>query len=140
MPPGLAGLPDFGGAASFDDKDDFFIKVPFDVERTGSRHFDHVASPKPLGAVKLNIAAAAAETAPGRKRQVLHAPHADAAIDRHPFGVHEAVIGHRSAIELAETGVFAGLGFMPVRLMRGVVHGRDLNYPPLLPPIISLFR
>src|SRR5260370_27078773 len=136
MPPDLAVLPDFGGPAPFDDKHDFFIEVPFDVECAGSRHFDHVASPKPLRSVKLNIAAAAAETGPRRKRQVLHAPHADAAIDRHAFGVHETVVGPGSAIELPETGVFAGLGFMPVQLMRGIVHGRPLcgTYTSALAP------
>src|SRR5215468_5407218 len=125
--PGLAVLPDFSGAASFDDEDDLFIEMPLDVERAGGRHLDHVAAPKTLCAVKLDKAAAAAEPRPRCERQILHPPHADAAIDRHAFGVHEPVVGHGSAIELAETGVFAGRWFMPVGLMRGIVHGSDLN-------------
>ena len=129
MPLGLALLPDFGGAAAFDDEHDLLIKMPLDIERAGGRHLDHVAAPQAFGAVELDVAAASAEPLPRHERQILDAPHADAAIDRHAFRLHEAVIGHGRAFELAEAGVLAGLGFVPMDLVWRVVHGKFLARP-----------
>ena len=118
----LPFLPDFGRAAAFDDQHDLLVEMPLDIERAGARHLDHIHAPQALGAVELDVAAAPAEPLPRRHRQVLHAPHADAAIDRHALRFHEAVVGHRLALELAEAGVLAGLGLVPMDLIGRVVH------------------
>ena len=105
----LALLPDLGRAAAFDDEHDFFIEVPLDIERAAAGHFDDIEAPQAFGAEELDERAAAAEPLPRYQRQVLHLAHADAAVERHAFGLHETVIGHRLALELSEAGVLAGL-------------------------------
>ncbi len=121
--PGLALLPDFGGAAAFDDQTDLLVEMPLDVERARARHLDHIHAPQAFGAEELDVAAAPALPLPGRERQILHAPHADAAIDRNALRLHEAVVGHRLAQELAEACVLAGLRLVPMDLIGRVVHG-----------------
>src|SRR5689334_11519393 len=123
VPPGLSLLPDFGGAAAFYDQTDFLVEVPLDVERTRTRHLDHIHAPEAFGAKELNVAAAATLSLPRRERQILHPPHADAAIDRNALRLHEAVVGHRLAQELAEACVLTGLGLVPMDLIGCVVHG-----------------
>src|SRR5437879_5472010 len=83
--PGLPLLPDLSGAAPFHDQADLLVKVPLDIERARARHFDHIHAPQAFGAVELDVAAAAALPLPGRERQILHPPHANAAIDRDAF-------------------------------------------------------
>ena len=102
VPLALALLPDLGRAAAFDDEHDFLVEMPLDIERAGARHFDDIDAPQALGAEELDVGAAAAEPLPRLQRQILHAAHADAAIDRHAFGLHEPVIGQRLALEFAE--------------------------------------
>src|SRR5262249_10641548 len=87
------------------------------------RDFDEVKAPQSLGAEELDIRAAAAEPLPRRQRQVLHAANPDAAIDPHALGLHEAVVGHRRALELAVSGGLAGFRFRPVRLIGSVGDG-----------------
>ena len=96
---------------------DLLVEVALDIERAGARDLHHIHAPQPFGAVELDVAAAAAEPLPRRHRQILHAPHADAAIDRNALRLHEAVVGHRLAQELAKAGVLAGLGLVPVDLV-----------------------
>ena len=119
----LAFLPDFGRAAAFDHEHDLLVEMPLDIERARTRHLDDVHPPQALGAVELDVRAAPAEPLPRRHREIVHARDADAAIDRHAFGFHEAVVGQLRPLERAEAGVFAGLRFMPVRCGRRVVHG-----------------
>src|SRR5262249_17656197 len=76
----------------------------------------------PWRAVELDIGTAPAEAPPVRQRQILHAAHADAAIDRDAFGLHEAVVRHRRPLEGAVAGVLAGGGLVPVHLVGGIVH------------------
>src|SRR5262245_39170990 len=127
VPPRLPFLPDFGGAAPFYDQADLLIEMPLDIERARTRHLDHIHAPQALGAVELDIAAAAALPLPRRKRQVLHASDADAAIDRDALRLHEVVVGHRLAQKLAIACVLAGLGLVPMVLVRRVVHGNTSN-------------
>ena len=47
---------------------------------------------------------------------------ANAAIDRHAFVLHEAVVRQFWAPEIAKTGVLAGFGLVPMRLFNRVVH------------------
>src|SRR5262249_10295859 len=75
------------------------------------------------GAEEWNRGAATAEPLPRRQRQVLHTANPDAAIDRHALRLHETVVGHRRAFELARSGVLAGFRFVPVHLIGSVVHG-----------------
>ena len=98
--------------------------MALDIERTGARHLDHVHAPQPLGAVELDVRAAPAQPLPWLHRQILHAVNTDAAIDRHALRLHEDVVGHRLAQELAKARVLAGLGLVPVFLIGDVVHGR----------------
>src|SRR5437867_5388722 len=123
VPPRLPLLPDFGGAAPFHDQADLLIEMPLDIERARARHLDDIHAPQPFGAVELDVAAAAALPFPGRERQVLHAPHADAAIDRDAFRLHEVVIRHWLTQELAVAGVLASLGLVPMDLIGRVMHG-----------------
>src|SRR5262245_35114740 len=69
------------------------------------------------------IGAAAAEPLPGRKRQILHAPHADAAIDGHALRFHETVVGHRCPLERPVSSILSGFRLVPMHLVRGIVHG-----------------
>src|SRR5262249_29362287 len=78
--------------------------------------------PRPLVAGGGKKAPAPPEAPPVRQRQILPAAHADAAIDRDAFGLHEAVVRHRRPLEGAVSGVLAGGGLMPVHLMWGIVH------------------
>jgi hypothetical protein len=96
--------------------------MPLDVQRAGARHFDHVETPQSLGAEQLDEGAAAAEPRPRHQRQILHPAHADAAIAGHTFRLHEAVIGQRLALELAEACVLARLGFMPMDAVGCIMH------------------
>jgi hypothetical protein len=121
--PGLPLLPDLGGTAAFYDQADLLIKVSLDIERARARHLDHIHAPQAFGAKELDVAAAPALPLPGRERQILHSPHADAAKDRNALRFHEAVVGHRLAQELAEACVLAGLRLVPVDLIGRVVHG-----------------
>src|SRR5262249_23648636 len=125
--PVLPFLPDLRRSAAFDHEHDLLVEMPLLVERTGRRNLDHVAAPQALGAVELDVAAAPAEPPPWRDRQALHAPHADAAIDRDALGLHEAVVRHLRALECAEAGVLAGLRFVPMDLVRRVVHQKNAN-------------
>src|SRR6516165_780940 len=127
VPPALTLLPDLGGATTLDDKRDLLIQMPLHVERTSGRDLDHIAAPKTLGAIKLDVGAAATQPLPGRHRQILHAPHADAAIDRHALRLDEAVIRHQRSLESSKAGVLSGLGLVPVNLVRGIVHRRLLR-------------
>src|SRR5215470_14258010 len=97
--------------------------MALNVERAGRRDLDDVEAPQALGAEELDKGAAPAEPRPIRERQVLHPAHPDAAVDRNAFGLHEAVVRHRRALELAVAGVLAGLRLVPVHLVGGVVHG-----------------
>src|SRR5262249_24487798 len=121
MPPGLAFLPYLGRTAALDHEYDLLVKMALDVERAGTRNFDHIHAPQTFGAVELDVAAASAKTFPRHHRQILHSPHADAAIDPNAFRLHEAVIGHRLAQELAESCILAGLRFMPMGSIGRVV-------------------
>src|SRR5262249_5287681 len=93
------------------------------VEGAGGGFLEGVRAPQPRGAKELNIGAAPAEPLPRRQRQILYAANPDAAIDRHALGLHEAVVGHRRALELAVAGVLARFRFVPVHLIGSVVHG-----------------
>src|SRR5262245_3076842 len=104
MPFGLALLPDLGGAASLDHEHHLLVEMPLGVERAGAGDLDHVHAPQPFGAEELDIGTAPAKPRPRLHRQVLYAPDTDAAEDRHTLGLHEAVIRHRLAPELAEAG------------------------------------
>src|SRR5882757_7695616 len=120
---GLAFLPDLRGAPALHDKDDLLIKMAFDIERAGAWNLRHIHAPQPFGAVELDVTAASAETLPRRYRQILDATHANAAKYRNAFRLHETVIGHRLAQEFSEARILAGLRFMPMGLVGGVVHG-----------------
>src|SRR5262249_11375424 len=124
-------LPDFGRAPAFDDEHDLLVEVMLDVERPGRGNLDHVHAPEAFGTVELDIGPTSAKPSPWRHRQVLHPPYADAAVDRHTLRLHEAVVGHRFAQELAETRVLAGLGLVPMdligRVMHGIILGRSLS-------------
>ena len=124
----LALLPHLGGAAAFDHQHDFFVEMPLDIQRAGAGHFDDVKPPQSFGAEQLDERAATAEPRPGHERQILHPAHADAAIARHAFGLHEAVIGQRLALEFSEAGVLARLRFMPMGAIGGVVHDNVSSY------------
>src|SRR5262249_3924103 len=126
VPLALPFLPDLGGAAAFAHEPALFVEVPLHVERAGGGNFDEVKAPQPLGAEELDIRAAAAEPLPRRQREILYAANPDTAIDRHALGLHEAVVRHRRALELAVSGVLAGFRFVPVHLIGSVVHG----FPP----------
>src|SRR5204863_55264 len=78
----VALLPDFGRAATLDDEKDLLVHVLLGVERARGRDLHDIAAPLGLGAVKLDIVAAAAGALPGRERQVLHFAYADAAEHR----------------------------------------------------------
>ena len=119
----LAFLPYLGGAAAFDHEHDFLIHVPLDVERAGAGHLDDVHAPEALGAEQLDERTAAAEPLPRHQRQILHPAHADAAIAGHAFGLHEAVVRQRLALEFAKAGVLPCLRLVPVDLIGRVVHG-----------------
>ncbi len=111
----------------------FLVEVPLDIQRAGAGDLHDIATPKSFGAVELYIGSATAQPAPRSHRQILHPPHADAAIDRDTFCLHETVIGHRLARERAETGVFTRLRFMPMDLIRTIVHVVPLRYRVRLP-------
>src|SRR4051794_32932738 len=96
--------------------------MPLDIERAGARDFDHVSTPDPLGAVKLDVTTAPAEPLPFRERQVLHTAHTNTAIEWHPLGFPEGVVGHRLTQEFAAACVFAGLGLVPMDLIGRAVH------------------
>src|SRR5438874_6569987 len=121
---GLAVQPDFGGSTSFDNERDLFIKMFFAVERACAGHLDHIHAPQAFGAIELDVAPAPAEPLPWRHRQILHPSHADAAEDRHPFRLHETVIGHLRTLEGSEAGVLTCAWLMPVDLVGFVVHLR----------------
>ena len=111
----LAALaPDLGGAAAFDDEANLLKKMALGVERTARGDLDDVLAPQPLGAEQLDIAAATTEPLPGCERQVEHGPDADVAVDRNALALHELVVGHRRARELAFACDLAGLGLVPV--------------------------
>src|SRR3954470_24943816 len=95
-------LPNLGRAPALDHENDFFIEMPFGIERTGAGDLHDVAAPKAFRAVKLDVGSAPAEAAPWLHGQVLHPAHADAAIDRHALRFHEAVVGHGLSLERAE--------------------------------------
>jgi len=52
---GLAFLPDFGRAASFDDEDDLLVKMLVGVERAGARDLHDIGAPQALRAEELDI-------------------------------------------------------------------------------------
>jgi hypothetical protein len=123
----LAFLPDFRRAAPLDDEHGLLVEVTLDIERPAGRYFDNIKAPEGFDAEKLDIGALAAEALPGLHRQVLHLMHADAAIDRHAFVFHEPVIGALGSSELADAGVLARLGFVPMGPRSVVMHGRPRN-------------
>src|SRR5947207_14959512 len=78
----VALLPDFGRAATLDDEKDLLVHVLLGVERARGRDLHDIAAPLGLGAVKLDIVAAAAGALPGRERQVRPLASAAAATHR----------------------------------------------------------
>src|SRR5260370_688900 len=102
------------GAPHVDHEIDFLIEVLLGLECARARHLDHVAPPFALGAVKLNISAAAAEPSPRRQRQVLHLADPDIAKHRNALGLHEEVVGRLRPAELAEAGALARRGILTV--------------------------
>src|SRR4030081_627372 len=101
--------------------------MALDIERASARDLDDIATPQSFRAVELDIASAPAQPMPRLHGQVLHPPHSYAAIDRNTLRLHEAVVEHWLASKLAKPPVLAGLGFMPVRLIRIIVHGVPLR-------------
>ena len=103
----VAFLPDFRGAAAFDDEEDFLVHVLLRIKRTTRGHFNHIAAPFRFRAVELDEMAFATATLPVEERQVLHLADANAAEDRNALGFHPRIIGGRLFLELAEA-CFAG--------------------------------
>src|ERR1051326_6949524 len=105
--------------------------MPLHVESTGSRNLHHVETPKALRAIELDIAAASPQALPGTHRQILHAPYADAPVDRHTFRFHEPVVGHLRPLERPEACVLPRFRLMPMGLTWRIVHSlcsRFSNY------------
>ena len=121
--PDLAFLPDFRRATAFDDHHDLLIEMALDLQRATGRNLDHIHAPQAFGAIELHIGAAPAEALPRRHGQVEHGAAADAAMTGNALRLHEAVIGHGRALELAKACVLAGLGFVPVLAFVVMRHG-----------------
>src|SRR5262249_29391961 len=88
----------------------------------GARNLDHVAAPAPFGPVELNERAVAAHPVPALERHVLHAPHADSAINRDALRFHVVVVRRIGPLPGAVPGVLQPFGFVPVGIGR-IVHG-----------------
>ena len=114
--------PDLGRAAAFDHVVHFLVEMLFSIERAGARHLDHVAAPFAFGAVELDVGAFAAHALPRRHRQVLHLAHADIAVDRHAFRLHEQVVGCLRAVEFAEACAVDAGRLVPVGLVTQFMH------------------
>src|SRR5204862_4687612 len=123
----VALLPDFGRAATLDDEKDLLVHVLLGVERARGRALHDIAAPLGLGAVKLDIVAAAAGALPGRERQVLHFAYADAAAHRDALGRHEGVVGGGLFLELAESGLARARRLVPAGLVFFVWHDLALD-------------
>src|SRR5437879_9708326 len=80
-------LPDFGRAATLDDQKDLLVHVPLRIERARGRDLHDVAAPLGLGAVELDVVAAAAGALPRRERQVLQFTDADPALRGYAIGL-----------------------------------------------------
>ena len=107
-------LPHFRGAAPFDHEAHLLVDMALDVQGAACGHLHHIHAPEPLGAEELDIGAPSAQPPPRRHGQVEHGAAADAAIDGDPLRLHEAIIGHGGALELAMARVFARLGLVPM--------------------------
>src|SRR4029434_9363739 len=92
--------------------------MAFGVEPTGAGNFDDVTTPQPLGAVELNERAAAAKALPLFERQLLDPLHADPAVNRHAFVLHEVVVRRIGPVPATDTGVLTFVGFLPLGWIR----------------------
>ena len=106
--------PDLGRSAAFDDEIDLLEHVSLGVQGAGGRNLDGITAPLALGTVELDIAASAADALPGFERQVANVAHAELAVDRNPFGLHELIVRCSQFPELAETGLLAFLWLYPM--------------------------
>src|SRR5258706_4916286 len=88
------------------------------VEPAGARDFDHVTAPQTFGAIELNERASAAEPLPRFERQLLHTLHADAAINRHTFVLHEIIVGRVGPVPAADAGILAFVLLLPLGCVR----------------------
>src|SRR5258706_7181899 len=91
------------------------------VEPASARDFDHVTAPQTFGAIELYEGASAAEPLPRFERQLLHALHADAAINRHAFIFHEIIVGRVGPVPAADAGILSFVRLLPLGWVRGVL-------------------
>src|SRR5690348_14745098 len=94
----------------------------FGVQRAAPGYFDQVATPFRLGAMQLDIGAAAAEPFPRRKWQVLHLRNSDIAKAGNVFRLHEYVIRRLHPAPFAEARAFPAGWLVPMDLVCDVVH------------------
>src|SRR5262249_35101413 len=102
--------------------ENLFVEVPFGVERSGAGHLDQVEAPFAFGAMQLDVSPAAAHPLPCRKRQILHATHADVAKDRNAFALHEKVVRCLRPAEFSKARAPPRGRFVPMH-SRYVMHG-----------------
>src|SRR5262249_33943736 len=88
----------------------------------GAGDLDHVATPAAFGPIELNERAVAAHPVPALERHVLHAPNADAAIDRNPLCSHVVVVGRVGPLPGAVSRVLQSFRLMPMGIGY-IVHG-----------------
>ncbi len=100
----IAVNPNFRRAAAVDDEILFFVQMLFGIERARAGDLDEVTTPQTFGAQELDEGAATAHAFPRLARQVLHAAHADVAIDRNALRLHKVVIGRIGPEKFAVAG------------------------------------
>ena len=119
----IAVDPDFRGAAAVDDEILLFVEMLFGIQRAGAGNFDDVAAPQTFGAEQLNERAVAAHALPRLARQILHAAHADVAIDRNALRFHEVVVGRVRPEKFS----IAGPGLFICRFLKCLLSGMIHN-------------